>query len=179
MKFEIKFDEIIFRRQNDFLFKDEWKDYLNAIKKNLFYAIISLVFSLFLVYNEKYFGYLVFVFFLIFSIDYYKSRKFYMEVKKKFYENINTTIIQQRETNEKSVWIFKDEYFFNGFNGFEGKYNWQKFESFKVINDMCIVYINSENKELGFVLSKEEVGVKDFNFIVDFLDKKLTNLNII
>lgn len=176
MRFEIEFNEDVYKKQSDFLFKDEWRDYLKDKKKTLLYVIASMVFTIFLLYNEKYFGFVVLLFSLIFSIDYYKSLKFYFDVKKVHNKNVKIVIKQNQVEKEKSIWIFNDEFFLNSFNGFEGKYKWYKFESFKIINDMCIVYSNYEKKELGFVLSKEELEEEDFYSIIDFLDKKLKKI---
>lgn len=176
MRFEIPFDNKIYKKQIELLFKIEWGDIAKENRKTLFYGIGSLLFSLFILYNEKYLGFLLFFSIsLYFLINYYIFFKLYTKTKDLIFKNMEEKIIENKEIENNSVWIFENDYFFNSFDGIESKYNWNKFDRFEIIEDTLITYF-SKSSAHGFVISIEEIGKEKFDEIIYFIQTKLTKL---
>ena len=175
MKFEMPFNEKIYKSETNLLFKIEWNCFLKTNKKRLLTGVSSLLFSFLLFYNEKDSGLIFLGIAIHYFINYYNSYHVYDNGKLRYEKKIEELILSNKKHGENSVWIFEGDFFFNSFNGIETKYEWQKLDKFEIIENILITYFYKTGV-VGFVLSEEELGKDRFNEIIKFLSTKLDRI---
>ena len=178
MKFQMPFNEKIYKNETNLLFKIDWNFFLKTNKKRLLIGVSSLLFSFLLFYNEKDSGFIFFAIAIHYFINYCNSYHAYENRKLKYEKKIEELILSNKKHGENSVWIFEGDFFFNSFNGIETKYEWQKFDKFEIIEiieNILITYFYKTDV-VGFVLSEEELGKDRFNEIIKFLGTKLEKI---
>ena len=175
MKFEMPFNEKIYKNETHLLFKIEWNYFLKTNKKRLLIGISSLLFSFLILYNEKNSGFIFLAIAIHYFINYYNSYHAYDNRKLMYEKKIEELILSNKKHGDNSVWIFEGDFFFNSFNGIETKYEWQKFDRFEIIENILITYFYKTDV-VGFVLSEEELGKDRFNEIIKFLGIKLDRI---
>ncbi len=175
MIFEIAFDEEIYREQNKLYFDSEWENNLKKNKKGFFYGIPMSVLGLFILIKDNELG-LVFLMCGLFLI--YTSYKYYMFYRKRykfFFKSIDEEVIKNNVNKLVSRWEFNTDFFKYGDHRFEIKYNWEFFQSFKMIDENLFIYFDIE-KRVPFILGKAEIDLNQFDKVIQFLNQKKNNL---
>ena len=171
MKFEIPFDEIIFKKQIELTFKTSWKKYTKETRE---IGVLSIVFSLFAIVVLYGNGIGVGTFFLIISIaggiSFYQRMNNYKNAKIETEKIMNETIVKWKE-NPTSTWEFEDDYFrFKNYGG-EYKINWDNFKHYQIIDDTLLFGHKKDSN--SFTISESELGKEKFSQIINFIKSKI------
>jgi len=174
MKFEIPFDENIYRRQIEQTFNIVWKKHFSETKKTAIVAVIFIILGIVILYGKGDIGVLFLILGVVSAINsltrYYK----YKEAKKTT-ERISSENIQKWNENPISVWEFENSYFRFEFYGGDYKINWDNFKYFNVDNQTMFLGFNKNGN--WYSLSESEIGKENFAKVVDFVSSKIKPAN--
>lgn len=172
MKFEIPFNETIFKEQMTLNFNTIWKENLKKSKKLLIWAIPILLFGGFLTYQKDNLGLLfiaVGIHYLINFFNYYFS---YKKNKKSFFELVENEKNGQIIANGIVLWEFNDDYLKYKDYRFNTKIKWEAFKNVRIINKNLFLDLNI-GERASYILGETEVGIENFNKITEFVKGKI------
>lgn len=174
MKFEISFDEAIFKEKMKLKFDLVWKKKLKNIWTCLLVLIPSLLIaSIFLITGKggKQLYVLIFISSLGVVFNIFFLRLYYMQ-KKKYFNKLNNEVKNALEIKINDIWEFDNEYFKITTNKFESKIKWDRFEGFREIEKSIFLDLNTVSYS-SYILSKKEIGEDNYKKTILFLEQKL------
>ncbi len=170
MKFEIPFDENIYRQQIELTFKIAWEKYFGETKKTAIVAVIFILLGIVILYGKGDIGGLFLILGVVSGISAIIRFNKYKEAKKTT-ERITIESIQKWNENPISVWEFENSYFRFEFYGGDYKINWDNFKYFNVDNQT--VFFGFKENTNWYSLSESEIGKENFDKVVDFVASKI------
>ena len=170
MKFEIPFDENIYRQQIELTFNISWEKFLREAKKTATVAVIFILLGILILYGKGDIGGLFIILGLVSAISSITGFNKYKEAKKTT-ERITVETIQKWHENPISVWEFESSYFRFEFYGGDYKINWDNFKYFNVANQT--VFFGFKENTNWYSLSESEIGKENFTKVVDFVASKV------
>ncbi len=172
MRFEISFNENIYREQSKKYFAFIWKDFQSKNKKRLYIIIPYFLLGASIVYAKSNLGYLFILISLFNLYQYYKLYQHHKTNKEKHISKVEEKIVEYSSHNKLSIWEFSEDKFYYSDFSLELKTNWNSFSSFTILeNDL---FLEAKKNILAtFLLNKEEVGEVEFNKIILFLENKI------
>ena len=171
MKFEIPFDETIFKQQIELTFKTSWKKYATETTNLGLFNLVFILFAIIVLYGKgNDVGTVFLIIAIVGGISFFKRRNEYKNAKVETEKIMNETIAKWKE-NPTSTWEFEDEYFrFKNYGG-DYKINWNNFKHYEVIdNTLMFGYEKNTN---SFMLSETELGKENFYQIINFIESKI------
>jgi hypothetical protein len=171
MRFEIPFDKEIFVSQNKLWFDYVWSKNVKKNKSGFYYGIASLILGTFIVYGNDNLGFVFIVFGLFLIITAYRYYNHYKKRKKMFFDSIESTIQEYKNSGLGSVFELNDDIFCYKDYRFEVKINWITFAGYKLIQNNLFIFFDKE-KQMPYVICKEETNKDDFDNIIEFLNNK-------
>ncbi|TRZ42175.1 hypothetical protein [Robertkochia solimangrovi] len=174
MKFEIPFDEQIFKEQMNLNFNTAWNDNLKKNKKQLIWGIPMILLGGLIVYGENYLGFLFIAIGLQYLINFLNYNSHYKKTKQKLSELIESEVDGQKKANENCIWEFNEDHFRYKDYRFEGKIKWESFQKTRVVENNLFMDLNV-GYHLSYILGEKEVGTEDFKKITEFVKNKIGN----
>jgi len=172
MKFDIPFDEQIFKEQMDLNFNSVWNDNLKKNNKRLIWSIPIILLGALIIYGENYLGFLFIAIGLHYLINFINYNSYYRKSKHKFYELIKTEIIGQKNANKNCVWEFNENYLRYKDYRFEAKIKWNAFQSVRIIEKNLFIDLNV-GYHLSYIVGEKEIGVDNFEKVTEFIKSKI------
>jgi hypothetical protein len=169
MRFEIPFDEAIYREQTDSMFIRAWKKNNRKIKENFITAIILIALGAVILYGDGNIGgvlILMGLFILFYSGRVYLASK---DAKKKYAKTIENQIVEYK-VNPITVWEFEDGYF--RFVNYGGDYKtyWKTFHHLERTGQNLLFGTSSAN---CYTLSESELSKDTIDSLELFLKEKI------
>jgi hypothetical protein len=172
MKFEIPFDEEIYKKQVMLNLSITWEKLLKKSKNNLFFYIFFISMGLLAIYGKNNIGVIFIIVGLYGLLECYKINTAYRNSKKAHLKLIENEIKEQIESNEFSIWEFNDEYLRYKDYKFETKVKWIAFKNYRIIEDNIFLDLDLGNHS-SYILSKEEIGNDSFENIIKLVNTKI------
>lgn len=172
MRFELKFDEEIFRSQSKLQFDTVWKKNLKKNNTALIWGLFFASLGVFLLVFEQKLGFLFLGFGIYYLYNFYTYFNNYKTNKKRFFSKVEKEVKHFNETNETTTWEFNEDYFKYEEIRYSIRLNWPIFEGFKIIENNLFLKINDRGDSL--VLGSDEVGIDNFNKVISLVKKKIT-----
>lgn len=170
MKFEIPFDENIYRQQIELTYKIAWKKFLEETKKTAIVAVIFIFIGIVILYGKGNIGDLFIILGVVSAISSIIRLNKYKNAKKTT-ERTTIETIQKWNENPISIWEFENSYFRFKFYGGDYKINWDNFKYFNVVNQT--VFFGFKESGNWYSLSESEIGKENFDKVVDFVAYKI------
>ncbi|MEM0576881.1 hypothetical protein [Flavobacterium polysaccharolyticum] len=173
MKFELKFDEDIFRNQMDLLRDLAWKDKIVYYKNSHFLGIFLFIIGCMLFYERPN---LLGITFIIFSLGILIPYIYYYFKIKSSYKGFEAAKIKEIEANKNLIfhWEFTEQCLIEKVLDYERVFNWDDFIVYLIRdNNLLLITKNHESMILGEV----EVGKENFEEIIDFVEKRNVKKN--
>ena len=170
MKFELKFDENIYRNQMDLLRDLAWKDKIVYYKNSHFLGIILLIIGSILFFDRPNFFGFAFIFFgLGILIPYFY---YYFKIKSSYkgFEEVKTTEIEACKNITTFTWEFTEQGLITTVQDNERIFEWNEFITY-LIKENNLFLITEKYEPM--ILGKDEVGEESFQNIIDFVETKL------
>ena len=157
MRFELSFNETIYREQSKKYFDFVWKDFQLKNKKKLYVIVPYFLIGAFIVYAKSNLGYLFLLFSFFNLYQYYKVNQYYKTNKEKYFSKVEKMILEQSSRNKISIWEFNEDKFYYSDYNLEINMNWNLLSNFIILeNDL---FLEAKERVLAtFQLNKEEVG---------------------
>ena len=172
MKFEIPFNESIYRKQVAVYFNHAWKEHLKKNKRNFFWGIPAILFGGLAVYSDGNYGYAMIAIGLHYSIVGYNYYSYYKKSKKTYFDAINSEVTAQLAASENMVWEFDETNFNFKYYLYEIKMKWESFIGYRLIDNILFLDMG-EGNNASYILSEDEIGNADFIKVVDFVKEKI------
>ncbi|MBF4470985.1 MULTISPECIES: hypothetical protein [Flavobacterium] len=172
MKFEIDFDENIYRKQMDLLFDLGWKKKTDFHRYSQYLGVLLIVIGISLLYDNpnRFMGGLFFLFIGLYNllpfIYYYFKVK---SVHKKF-EIAKVKEVKFLKDNKKAIIEFTEKSFIMKVGDNTAVLDWEKFTLYLVKEDNLILV--AKNYE-PYILDKLEVGEINFEKIISFIHERI------
>lgn len=170
MKFEIPFDENIYRQQIELTFKISWQKFLEETKKTAIVAVIYIFIGIVILYGKGNIGNLFIILGVASAISSITRLNKYKAAKKTT-EKTTLETIQKWNENPISIWEFENSYFRFEFYGGDYKITWDNFKYFNVVNQT--VFFGFKESGNWYSLSESEIGKENFDKVVDFVAYKI------
>lgn len=170
MKFEIPFDENIYRQQIELTYKIAWEKFLEETKKTAIVAVIFIFIGIVILYGKGNIGDLFIILGVVSAISSIIRLNKYKNAKKTT-ERTTVETIQKWNENPISIWEFENSYFRFKFYGGDYKINWDNFKYFNVVNQT--VFFGFKESGNWYSLSESEIGKENFDKVVDFVTYKI------
>lgn len=172
MRFEISFNENIYREQSKKYFAFIWKDFQSKNKKRLYIIIPYFLLGVSIVYAKSNLGYLFIVISLFNLYQYYKLYQHHKTNKEKYFNIVEKNILEYSSNDKLSINEFRNDNFYYFDFKMELTINWNLFKKFTVIENDLFLELN-DGVFATFFINKEEVGEVEFNKIILFLENKI------
>ena len=172
MKFEIPFDEQIFRNQTTLKFKLAWKEGLKNNRRRLYYGIPSLILGVLILYKGNDIAYLFLGIGIHYLINFYEYYTYYSRNKKRYFNTIKAEIEEQKEVDETSIWEFNEDYFRFKYYKYDTKVKWKSFKRYRLIEDTLFLDLSYVG-DSSFIASKSEIEIEDWDRILQFVKEKV------
>ncbi|WP_367769416.1 hypothetical protein AB3G33_11180 [Flavobacterium sp. WC2421] len=170
MKFEIKFDENIFKKQIELTFNRSWSKSKTENKKLAIIAFIFILLGIIILCGNGDIGNLFIILGILAGIVFLYRLQKYLKAKKAT-ENIMIENIQIWNNNPISIWEFEDDFFRFKFYGGDYKINWETVKYSEVV-DNTLFFGFKENGSY-YTLSESEIGKAEFLKVVEFVERKI------
>jgi hypothetical protein len=170
MKFEIKFEEEIYKKQMLLLSELAYRREI-IFYKNSNYLGFGLLFmgSMIIYQRANFFGVALILFALInlipFYIKFFKRKSLLKKLEKE-----SKDIIYFYNQNPISKWEFLEETF--SFSDFKGNIilNWEDFKAYTILDETIFMFTKTDNP---YILSKIEIGKENFEKIIVLINDKI------
>lgn len=169
MKFELRFDKEVYKKQMDLLFDIAWKEKIAYNKNSHYLGFVFLLIGFLIVFNRPN---LLAVLFLIFGlgilIPYFY---YYFKIKRisNGFEQIKAVEIEALE-NCAQIWKLTEEGLIISVNDDKRILEWSDFKVYFVKeNNLFLV----TNKFDPIILDESEVGTENFESIVNFVESRV------
>ncbi|MBJ6367520.1 hypothetical protein [Snuella sedimenti] len=172
MKFEIPFDENIYREQMILNFNIAWNENLKKNKRNLYWSIPIIIIGGLIVYGQDYIGFIFIAIGTHFAINGFKYYSFYKKTKKKYFDLIESEIQGQKIANENSLWEFNKDYFRYKYYKYDAKIKWEAFKSYRVIDKNLFLDLEVGNNS-SYIIGEKEIGNTELKKVIDFANEKI------
>lgn len=175
MKFEIRFDEKLYRKQINLSFNISWEKSLKESKNAAIYALVFIALGIAMLLGNAKLGYLFLIFGISLIITAIIGLNKYLNAKKGTSKLLEKNI---KFFNEKpiSIWEFENDYFRFEYFGGDFKFYWNYFKYYDII-DKNILFGTDANSQ-HFILSECEVGTENFNQIAELLKEKINTTKL-
>lgn len=174
MKFEISFEETIFKEKMKLNFHLVWKKSLKNTRARLLILIIILIVTSFILIIGKGDKQL-YILILIGSVGIISGLNFlriYRTEKQKYYYDVDKEIRNATEIKINDVWEFEKDYFKLKTNKSETKIHWEEFKGFREIEKTIFLDLKATSK-ICYILSAKEIGADNYKKVITFLEQKL------
>ncbi|REG98999.1 hypothetical protein [Flavobacterium aquicola] len=171
MKFELKFDENIYRNQMDLLRDLAWKDKIAYYKNSHFLGIILLIIGSLLFFDRpSFFGFVLIIFGLGILIPYFY---YYFKIKSSYkgFEEVKTKEIEACQNIATFTWEFTEQGLISKVQDNERMLEWKEFITY-LIKENNLFLITEKYEPM--ILGETEVGEENFKKILDFVEKRVT-----
>ncbi|ULC58413.1 hypothetical protein MBM09_10815 [Flaviramulus sp. BrNp1-15] len=172
MKFEIPFEEQIYKEQMTLNFNTTWSKNLKKNNKRLIWAIPFILLGGLIIYGENYLGFLFIAIGIHYLINFYDYYSYHKKSKAKFFELIEMEIIGQKNANENCIWEFNEDHFRYKDYKYEAKIKWEAFKSNRIIDKNIFLDLNVGNNS-SYVLGEIEIGTENFIKVTEFVKNKI------
>ena len=170
MKFEIPFDESIYKQQIELTFKQSWLHSQAETKKLAIIAIVFVCLGIAILYGDGDIGKLFLIIGII-SLAVFAYRLKRYKKAKNTTQNLMIEAIKVWKTNPISLWEFENDFFRFKFYGGDYKINWDTIKHFEVVENT--LFFGFKKNGNYYTLSESEVGKDDFLRIVEFVKQKI------
>jgi hypothetical protein len=170
MKFEIKFDEEIYKKQILLLCELAYGKEITFYKNSNYLGFVLLFIGSILIYKRpSFFGVAILIFALGNLVPYY-IKFFKRKSLLKRLEKEKKEIIKVYNQNPITKWEFLEKTF--NFSDFSGStiLDWEDFRAYKIIDETIFMFTKVDNP---YILSKIEVGKENFEKIIELLKDKI------
>lgn len=172
MKFELPFNEQIFKEQITLNFNTAWNKNMKINKKRLIWGVPMILLGVLILYGGNNLGFLFLAIGIHYLINFYNYYSFYKKSKKAFFELVEKEKNNQIEANENSIWEFTDDHFRYKDYRYEAKIKWKAFKSFRVIDKNLFLDLDVGNKS-SYTIGETEIGAENFNTLIEFVKLKI------
>ncbi len=172
MKLEIPFDENLYLEQTALHFKLAWSENLMNYKKRLYWAIPSLFFGIFLLFQSNVLGYLFLGIGLHYISNTFNYYSYYKKSSTSYFTMIKAAAEAQKAANQSTILEFKEAYFRYENYKYDAKINWEAFKGYRLIDRYLFLDLEYSNDD-SYVIGELEVGKENFEEIIAFLRKKI------
>jgi hypothetical protein len=172
MKFEIPFNESIYRKQVGVYFDHAWKDHLKKNKRNFYWGIPAILLGGLVVFSDGNYGYVMIAIglhYVIVGSNFYSG---YKNSKKTYFDAVNSEITAQLAVTENAIWEFDEASFNFKYYLYEIKMKWESFIGYRLIDNILFLDME-EGNNASYILSEDEIGSVDFTKVVDFVKEKI------
>lgn len=170
MRYELPFNESLYRKQCKLRFELIWKKLAERNKKGFYYGIPIILFGAFFILKKNELGYVFLVFGAYLLITSYRFNQHYKKAKGDYENDIDEEVVSFIKTI--NIWEFNEEYLGYKDHKYETKIKWETFKDFKVIEDNIFLFLDAKNYH-SYIISKKEVGEEAFDQLINFLNKKI------
>lgn len=170
MKFEIPFDEKIYKKQIELTFNQSWSYSKRENKKLIAIAAIFISLGIIILYGNGDIGNLFILLGIIAIIAYIYRLQRYKKAKKTTEDLMNENI-KIWNTNPISIWEFENNFFRFKFYGEDYKINWETIKYSEVVDDTFFFGFKKEGNY--YTLSESEIGKTNFLKVVEFVKQKI------
>lgn len=169
MKLELKFDELIYRKQSDLLFEIGYGKKETYYKNSNYFGVCLTILGVLAIIGKGNIGYIFIIMGLLLLISYYsyhfKQKKILVQLKAQ-----QLQIISFYKDNPNASYEFNDnELVFTDYNG-STKIEWQDFHS--VLEKEENIFLITK-KFIPYTFGKSEIGIENYNLAVEFIESKL------
>lgn len=172
MRYELPFDESLFRLQSKLRYNLIWEKPVKKSKKRLYIGVFIFLLGVFIVYGNNELGFVFVAFGVYFFINSYSFYRHFKNSETEYDRVIEEEIINFKEKKDIQIWEFMEENFSYKDHKCEIKLKWKAFNSFKVIEDNIFLFLDAKNHH-SYIISKEEVGEVAFDKLINLLNKKI------
>lgn len=172
MKFNIPFDELIFRKQMNLNFNTVWNDNLKNNKKLLIWVSIMIPLGGLIIYAGNYVGFLLIATGLHHLVNFFNYISYYKKSKSNFFELVESEITNQKEANEICIWEFNEDHLRYKDYRCDTKIKWEAFSGVRIIDKNLFLDLNVGNNSC-YIIGEDEVGIEHFQNLIDFVKNKI------
>ncbi|WP_420399775.1 hypothetical protein [Flagellimonas sp.] len=172
MKFEIPFEEKTYLNQIRLVIPVIYSGLRIKIKRNITIGVFLILVGILLLQFDVDFGGLPIIIGPVFLYQSYRDKKSYLLRKSTVLGVIHQELDSKREILKKGIFEFRPNSLFYKDELSESNTPWSEFEGFKVIERNVLMIVNQKEGKI-LVIGEKEVGNKDFNTIVGFLESKI------
>lgn len=170
MKFEIPFDENIYKQQIELTFKLSWLYFYRETKKLGIIAFIFICLGIVILYGNGGIGKLFLILGMISFIAFvYRLQKY--KKAKEGTQNLMIESIKNWQENPISLWEFEKNFFRFKFYGGDYKINWETIKHLEIVENT--LFFGFQKNGNYYTLSECEVGKDDFLKIIEFVKNKV------
>ena len=170
MKFELKFDENIYRNQMNLLRDLAWKNKIAYYKNSLFLGIILITIGSILFFDKPNFFGFAFIFFGLGILIPYFYYYFKIKFSYKEFEEVKTKEIEVYQNITTYTWEFTEQGLITKVQDNERMFEWKEFITY-LIKKNNVLLITEKYEPM--ILGETEVGKENFKKILDFVEKKV------
>lgn len=172
MKFELNFDKKIFLEQQEKFIDLAWENNKRDPNKSIPIIIFILVVSIFLIYNNKYFGYLGLGYSISQLIVLISYRLNLQKSKKNFLSSVNDEADRYLSKGNEMILEFNDNSFYYRGLDYETTIGWDTFKGFRVIDNSIFMDLNVGNT-VSYIINESQIGEENFRKLIGFLGSKI------
>ena len=170
MKFEIKFDEEIYRKQIQLLYNLAYDKEIRYNKHSNYLGYFLFFIGILVMCQRQYFFGLVLLMFSLWNLIPYYIKFFKQYFLLKRLNEEKKGIISIYSENPITKWELSESTFkFSDFNG-ENFLKWTDFKAYTVINETIFMFTKTDNP---YILDKSEIGNENFESIVELIKEKI------
>ncbi|MFT5780298.1 MAG: hypothetical protein ACI837_003259 [Crocinitomicaceae bacterium] len=179
MKFEIPFDEFVFREQMDLLFSAFAREQKEGKNKTKLFIILPTVFGLTIISlslnGPGIIGGILCCMIGIFYAGWYGLFIYqFKKIKVKFLQQVDQEVKRKSQLTTPIIFDFTEDELSCEEEDLHVRMKWKLILSYKIINDHLFLIIDSEGSS-GFAISKNQIGASEFEELVTFVSSKTVN----
>ena len=177
MKFKIPFDQETYLNQVELIIPIVYSDLNRRIKNALTFGIIILILGLTIVFSKSDTGYLFIIIGIILLINSYLNNKKYKKNKETYLNLVKKNLTENLNDYKYGTFEFNDDNLTFSDQNKNRIFKWTEFQDYKIIDRNLFLVLDKYKGEI-YAIGEKEINNTNFKKVIEFVEKKINQLNI-
>lgn len=172
MKFEIKFDEEIYKDQMEIYFNSIWETNLKRNKNQLLWSVPIIALGILLANINPILGIVFIAIGIHYLIIYFNYKSHYKTSKNVFNQQVNEEIQGYVNCGKPTIWEFSEDHLKITDYRFNSEMKWVCFKMQREINGILFLDLKVGNN-LSYIIGENEIGTENYKKTLEFVKSKV------
>ena len=177
MKFKIPFNKETYLNQVKLIIPIVYSDLYNRIKTTLTSGIILFIIGLTIVLTGTKSGFVLIIIGIILLVNSYLNNKKYKTNSETYLNLVKKNLVEKLTDYEYGTFDFNDDKLTFSDKTKNRSFKWSEFQDYKIIDRNLFLILDKYKGEI-YAIGEKEVNNTNFKKIIEFVEKRINNLNI-
>ena len=177
LKFKIPFDKETYLNQVKLIIPIVYSDLNRRIKNALTFGIVLLILGLVIIFSGIKTGFVFIIIGIILLVNSYLNNKKYKTNSETYLNLVEKNLVGKLTDYEYGTFEFYDDNLTFSDKTQNRSFKWSEFQDYKIIDRNLFLILDKYKGEI-YAIGEKEINNTNFKKVIEFVEKRINNLNI-